>query len=106
MSEENFIVTEYLNCRKFNKRYYNLYKQVDYELINSLEILFGIAQIQCFSKFSPTSKDTFQIKNQDGIQVNGVISADLLYLVTPLKDQGQIDKFENIINSWANCQKF
>ncbi len=107
LNEPYFTVTEYLNCRKFNKRYYTLYRPVDHLLLICLEQQFGKAQLQLFSQYSTEAKDSFQIKNGEQVQISGVLSADLLYLVTPLKDPVAIEQFETVLREWGqrlSCQ--
>ena len=104
--ERYYTVTEYFNCRKFNKRYYTLTRQVDEGLLQALERQFGEASIQHFSRFSAQAKDSFRITNPDGVQVSGVLSGGLLYLVTPLKDQTQINRFETLVRQWTDTTGF
>ncbi len=100
--ERYYTVTEYFNCRKFNKRYYTLTRQVDDGLLQALERQFGEASIQHFSRFNAQAKDSFRIANPNGVQVSGVLSDGLLYLVTPIKDQAQINRFETLVRQWTD----
>jgi hypothetical protein len=104
MEEPHFTVTEYLNCRKFIKRYYTLTQVVDLALLTALEGQFGPAQVQAFSRYNPQAKDCLQIKTQDGLQISGVIFGELLYFVTPTQMPEQVEVFETVLKAWLNRQ--
>ena len=100
MKTEAFELKIVKNCRKYTKRCYQLHRTIDRELLSQLEV-FGILQINEFSKFSPLAKDSFEIRLFDEMAVSGVLEGDIIYVVVARKAQHCLfDQVEEVMVDW------
>ncbi|OJJ23774.1 hypothetical protein BKI52_05335 [marine bacterium AO1-C] len=92
------------NCRRFYKRYYSTIFNADQSLLKLLQI-FGLLEVQEFSKYAPSALDAFSIKLENEIDISGALGSKELQ-VTILKTNPHILKaFEDTLAQWVKTQR-
>ena len=85
------------NCRRFYKYCYTLSKPIDNNLLDKLTF-FGLVERTNFSRYSPSFKDTFKVRLDDQIEINGTILDRQLYLTVNKEYIYLQDSLESILN--------
>jgi len=89
------------NCRKYVKAYYVLNKEADDELV-SLLTSYGELEVSYFSKYNPKFKDTFKIKTDEVVVIEGVFKSTELMITIAKKESIEplLQSIEGKIEQW------
>jgi len=99
--EAYFNWTKTRNCRRFIKRTYTLKYEIDLALVEVFEN-YGFIEIQKFSTYSASAKDTFKIKIENTLEIAGTL-CDYFLQITVKKDESSfIEEIEGTINQWSS----
>ena len=98
--EDQFSCIKTRNCRRFHKRTYTLAKEIDNDLVDSLQKL-GVLEIIKFSDYLATARDIFKVRIEDLLEISGTFN-DRYLQITLRKDLAEmIIDIEGKINSWS-----
>jgi hypothetical protein len=88
------------DCRKYTKKYYKLFKEVDHNLLALLGD-FGLVEVNEFSKFHPTAKDSFRIFLDSTLSISGVLKDNVIHITISKSYSNLIEKIEEVIKNWC-----